>query len=348
MKRLFMWGLGLGGVLIAVLLVALIVISYRLKDNMQNSINAQLQVLQEYIPSISYEPFTCSGVKSIACESSSIGLDGVVLENVRLELGQFTQTQGSVRITSQKISFAGDETLTLLFGVLAQDVDFSTELLPQSLDCKISGVLGKSEQAQDFDTMDTSIACIIKGKNLSYKLVWDMQAGLGDVLAQAPTHFSDALSSILKAYQDDSQKILSHTPVLFKSATLSLEPKELAQAIITKLANGQKLDAQAYQQYRINLARSLQSMKAFVMYIALLGDHRGKAQYLEVLVDGVLRMILGENNGVVYGLGYKNKSANNAFPLGEWLQDPTVSLRKSGVTFSFEEIPLDSIESKKD
>ena len=89
-------------------------------------------------------------------------------------------------------------------------------------------------------------------------------------------------------------------------------------------------------------------MKAFVMYIALLGDHRGKAQYLEVLVDGVLRMILGENNGVVYGLGYKNKSANNAFPLGEWLQDPAVSLRKSGVTFSFEEIPLDSIESKKD
>ena len=350
MKRVFIWSLGLGGVVIVALLVLLFMMSHRLKSNIEDSINAQLQVFKGSVPSFSYEPFVCSGIKSIACESARIELESAVLENVRLEVGQFTQNQGSVRIVSEKISFAGEELLTLLFGVLAQDVDFSNVLLPKSLDCSIRGVLGKSEQAQDVDIMDTTATCLAKGENLSYSFAWGMQAGVGAMLEQAPAHFSDALASMIRAYEEDSQKVLMQTPVLFKSAKLSLEPRDLASAIIAKLAKDKELGPQAYQQQHANLARSLQSMKAFIMYIALLGNTKGKAQSLEPLVDGLVAMVLGENNGVVYELKHNDTKPDSPLSLGEWLHNPVLSLQKSRATFSFEEVPLDSTkaESKKD
>lgn len=350
MKRVFVWILGLGGVVIVALLVLLFVMSHRLKGNIEDSINTQLQALQESMPEFSYEPFSCSGLKQIACKSSSVGFEDMKLENVRLEVGQFTQSQGSVRLVSEKISFAGEELLTLLFGVLAQDVDFSNVLLPKSLDCSISGVLGKSEQAQDVDIMDTTATCLAKGENLSYSFAWGMQAGVGAMLEQAPAHFSDALFSMIKAYEEDSQKVLTQTPVLFKSAKLSLEPRDLASAIIAKLAKDKELEPQAYQQQHANLARSLQSMKAFIMYIALLSDTKGKAQSLEPLVDGLVAMVLGENNGVVYELKHNETNTDKPLSLGEWLHNPVQSLQKSGAIFSFEEVPLDStkVESKKD
>lgn len=346
MKRVFIGILGFGGVVIVVLLVLLFVMSHRLKGNIEDSINARLQVLQESVPNFSYEPFSCSGLKQIVCKSSGVGFEDVKLENVRLEVGQFTKNQGSVRIVSEKMSFAGEELLTLLFGVLAQDMDFSDVLLPKSLDCSISGVLGKSEQAQDVDTMDTTATCLAKGENLSYSFAWGMQAEIGAMLELPPAHFSDVLSSMIKAYEEDSQKLLTQTLVLFKNAKLSLEPKDLARTIITKLAQDKELDAQAYQQQHANLARSLQSMKAFVIYIALLSDVGEKAQNLEPLVDGVLAMILGENNGVVYELRHNDANTHKSLSLGEWLHNPVLSLQKSRATFSFEEVPLDSTESK--
>lgn len=271
-RTITIWILGLGGVVILLLLVALFFISNKLKNNLQDTLNTQLQAMQEAGANLSYEPFSCSGLRAITCSSKAITWENLTLESVQLGVESFSDSGATIELKSGGVKIANLKSLQEL-----ARIDLISMINPNTLQCRLalntsaydeastpenSENLKSAANADDtanapmvnksaLDSAPTlspaispalahDLSCVAKASNLSYSWGASGYIALDESLQGAS--FPQILRELASAYMNDRANFLAQTPIFIERAHLQSTADNLPQAIIRELAKAQALE----------------------------------------------------------------------------------------------------------
>lgn len=246
--KLIVWILGLGGVVILVLALVLVLMTRTLKTTLQDTLNTQLQAMQEAGANISYEPFVCSGFRAITCQSPTITWENLTLKDIQLGVESFSDSGGAIELKSTGINIASLEGLQEL-----TRIDLISMINPSSLQCRLElssqqtqgdtaaqehineHVATKSENTPaPSPVLSHNLSCSAKASNLAY--TWGVSGYIALDKHMQDSSFPEILHELGSAYMSDRAGFLAQTPVFIERAYLQTTAKDLPQAIIRELA----------------------------------------------------------------------------------------------------------------
>lgn len=246
--KLIVWILGLGGVVILVLALVLVLMTRTLKTTLQDTLNTQLQAMQEAGANISYEPFVCSGFRAITCQSPTITWENLTLKDIQLGVESFSDSGGVIELKSTGINIASLKGLQEL-----TRIDLISMINPSSLQCRLE--LSSQQTQGDTDAQehinehvatkseDTpapspvlshNLSCSAKASNLAY--TWGASGYIALDKHMQDSSFPEILHELGSAYISDRAGFLAQTPVFIERAYLQTTAKDLPQTIIRELA----------------------------------------------------------------------------------------------------------------
>lgn len=246
--KLIVWILGLGGVVILVLALVLVFMTRTLKTTLQDTLNTQLQAMQEAGANISYEPFVCSGFRAITCQSPTITWENLTLKGIQLGVESFSDSGGAIELKSTGINIASLEGLQEL-----TRIDLISMINPSSLQCRLE----LSSQQTQGDTaaqehinehvattrentpapspvLSHNLSCSAKASNLAY--TWGASGYIALDKHMQDSSFPEILHELGSAYISDRAGFLAQTPVFIEHAHLQTTAKDLPQAVVQELA----------------------------------------------------------------------------------------------------------------
>lgn len=246
--KLIVWILGLGGVVILVLALVLVFMTRTLKTTLQDTLNTQLQAMQEAGANISYEPFVCSGFRAITCQSPTITWENLTLKDIQLGVESFSDSGGAIELKSTGINIASLEGLQEL-----TRIDLISMINPSSLQCRLElssqqtqGNTAAQEHINEHvattreDTpapspvLSHNLSCSAKASNLAY--TWGASGYIALDKHMQDSSFPEILHELGSAYISDRARFLAQTPVFIERAYLQTTAKDLPQTIIRELA----------------------------------------------------------------------------------------------------------------
>lgn len=245
--KLIVWILGLGGVVILVLALVLVLMTRTLKTTLQDTLNTQLQAIQEAGANISYEPFVCSGFRAITCQSPTITWENLTLKDIQLGVESFSDSGGAIELKSTGINIASLEGLQEL-----TRIDLISMINPSSLQCRLelSSQQTRDTAAQEHinehvattrentpapsPVLSHNLSCSAKASNLAY--TWGVSGYIALDKHMQDSSFPEILHELGSAYISDRAGFLAQTPVFIEHAHLQTTAKDLPQAIIRELA----------------------------------------------------------------------------------------------------------------
>ncbi len=227
--------LGIGAFLIVILIGVLFYVSNSVKHNMQTSLNSYFTTFAEtsdYIDSIEFEPFVCSGLKNFSCMSKNFKINDLfVFEDLALGIYDISKPN-FLRITLESKNFNLVETkdikdikslLNIFISAISPDTNFSELILPRSFSCDMKNSL-ENQIIQNLTT------CKFNAQNMNYILEIDTKE---DVNMKAD-NLEEMLFRIYQLYTTDLEAFKSQFTIALHSIALTLKPKNLKDSIINE------------------------------------------------------------------------------------------------------------------
>ncbi|GAD18404.1 hypothetical protein [Helicobacter fennelliae] len=298
-KKITIFGLILGGIIIVVLCGVLFFGSYLLKKNIQTTLDSYAQELQHSIPNLKIAPFSCSGFTSITCQSPQITFSHYI------ELQDFEMNIQNLH-SSNKLDFSFQSKLALFNNQNSQkttnintllnmflismspNLNPSTLITPNAFKCTINNEFANQ-------IIHNITQCNFTAPHIQYLLQARTAQNLNTNLKQ----LKDVILESYELYMQNPQEFKNNFKLQFDSARLTLTPQNLKESIFEQIkSQDTNFTPDLY-------AKSIEFSKNIALYMLGISFNRSAFPFKQEIlqsIDGIANMLNAQNNGIEYTL----------------------------------------------